>query len=321
MLRTFCTMLGLFLIGFSAQLWAQETSLGIELANQMDKATSLGQVLSVLPKIYQDSISVTERLMIYSRIPSKILDVAETVEKVDAAQKVPMDRPYAVEFVYLMALDAKINASLLSRALRFRSKPMINERIVKVLVSWNVMALGDMDPNMKRSDELQKAGSHLVVSLWQRANDFIGILMKELPEESRRSLLKIEKKFNKVIKQEAKQERKAAIKKVDIMDRGVEQAIGASIGLGVGGGLFTAGMAEVITQEIMSGAPGFFIAAGIIGIIFGTKRYEEWMTKRLAISIKTSENISKKFEFLMPFFEIIKTEYSAASCAQAAVGK
>ena len=113
--------------------WAQtEPTASMKLAEEMEKAQTLADVVQVLKETSKTEFGATELLMIYNRIPENLLNLSTSLTKIQSADVTSEDRPVLVELIYLVHLESQLQGPNARR-----DKKFIQNQFFKRLMSWH----------------------------------------------------------------------------------------------------------------------------------------------------------------------------------------
>lgn len=275
----------------------------LELGTAIEKAKSLGAVFKVLRKIPGSQLGITERLMIYDRIPETVLDVSATLEKIRTAAVLEQDVSYAVEAVYLMELETQLKSSGFVGMIRADNRRFIRNQFLDSILEWKTAVEAQLSSNFTQS-EIERAHPAVRASLTQRLESLSKALLAGMTEAQKEALLKKEQAFLKRNKHEGA----TAVSQVPTKHSEwmFPTAIGTMFGMFSPIVLMVALNGGSIPPPVAIGSVGGALVAIMGSFALKEKRNNE--TKSTKLAYKEREKL------LDPFFEPIKAD--ATFCAK-----
>ena len=303
-MRSLCIMILTLVSSLAA--WGQHNS--IDIAAAMETAEDLSEVIGVLKQM-PTGLGISDRLMIYNSIPTKLLDVSASTSNLQRATTVSLNIATATELIYLLGIEENLTKGWFQSGKENRK--FISKLFLDSLTEWS--KINETDLNINPS-ELEKLEKNNLIDFSQRLENLAHILDAGLNEKQREALLAKQKDFTKRTKGEVKELIKKAYK--ENRSKQVIRTLKTSAAIGpFSSALFLAFMLgggpqpATLTIAFLTAVPAMFgdIALGFTSLLALTERHFYFR--------KIGYNTYIRASVMNPFFDTIKASVSTQSCA------
>ena len=262
------------ILSASLSLLAQENSQeALRLASEMEKAKDIKGVISVLREVPRKA-GLTDRLMVYDRIPKHIVDTEQVMEIVRKHVHTQPDVAYASELIYALELDAQLKKSLRNR----KDRAFIRNVFFDSIIEWRDVVV-QTDPtaapvevdvkaeekiDAKTEEKTATTTEKVLTPYDKRAIALAKALAEGMTVEQRMALLKYEVKFQARNNSDSK----IAVTNAPRFNGSKSEALYGGIFISATFGPLLSGGGTAV-YHLLTGRPGLAVIESILGLGIG----------------------------------------------------